>query len=81
MKWVLAERAMRDYRSASSEVQRALDKQLRLLAQNLNHPSIHAEKYDETRGIWQGRVNRSWRFYFSIDGDTYIILAVIAHPK
>jgi hypothetical protein len=30
---------------------------------------------------WQARVNRDWRFYFTIEGDTYIILDIIPHPK
>ena len=34
-----------------------------LLADNLQHPSLHAKKYDESTGLWQARVNRSWRFY------------------
>jgi hypothetical protein len=29
----------------------------------------------------QARVNRNWRFYFTIVSDTYIIEDVIAHPK
>jgi hypothetical protein len=39
------------------------------------------EKYDEARDIWRSRVNRKWRFYFTIAGDTYDIEDVIAHPK
>jgi len=62
-------------------VQKAFDKQVRLLAANLHHPSLHAKKYDEARDIWQARVNRNWRFYFTIAGDTYHIEDVIAHPK
>jgi len=42
---------------------------------------LRAKKYDEARDIWQARINRDWRFYFQIDGDTYIILDVIPHPK
>jgi len=26
-------------------------------------------------------VNRDWRFYFVITGDTYLILNIIPHPK
>jgi len=46
-------------------------------------PSIVArkEKYDESRGIWQARVNRDWRFYFIIAGDVYQLIDVVAHPK
>jgi hypothetical protein len=36
---------------------------------------------DESRDIWQTRVNRDWRFYFTIMGDTYCIEDIISHPK
>lgn len=29
----------------------------------------------------QARVNKDWRFYFTIVNDTYRILKVIPHPK
>jgi len=48
---------------------------------NLRHPSLRAKKYDETRGIWQARVTRDWRFYFTIEGDAYYLLDIISHPK
>ena len=31
--------------------------------------------------MWQARVNRGWRFYFTIEGDTYVIHKLIPHPK
>lgn len=54
---------------------------MRLLLENFRHPSLRTKKYDEPRNIWQARVNRDWRFYFVITGDTYLILNVIPHPK
>ena len=71
----------RDFDAAPSLIQRAFEKQLALLIENLRHPSLHAKKYDEARGIWQARVTRSWRFYFKIDGDTYTLLTIRSHPK
>jgi len=62
-------------------VRKAFFKQVQLLAQNLRHPSLRAKKYDESRDIWQARVNRDWRFYFTIAGDTYVIRDIIPHPK
>lgn len=62
-------------------VRRTFFKQARLLRDNLRHPSIRAKKYDESRDVWQGRVNRDWRFYFLIKEDTYVILEVLPHPK
>jgi len=56
-------------------------KQLGLLQENFRHPSIQTKKYDETNDIWQGRVNRDYRFYFQIVDDEYIIVRIIPHPK
>jgi len=42
---------------------------------------LHAKKYSESLDIWQGRVTRGWRFYFKIEGDEYVILSIIPHPK
>jgi hypothetical protein len=71
----------RDYRKAPPEVQRAFDKQVLLLQQNLGHPSLRAKKYDESRDLWQCRVTRDWRFYFTLEGDTYYLHEIRSHPK
>ncbi len=81
MRHRFAERFTRQYAAAPAEIQRAFDRRLALLLQNLRHPSLRAKKYDETRDIWQARVTREWRFYFKIQGDTYVILSLITHPK
>jgi mRNA interferase RelE/StbE len=66
---------------APSAVRKAFDKQVGLLAENLRHPSLRAKKYDEANDVWQARVTKGWRFYFQIEGETYTILSVRAHPK
>ena len=81
MKIVLSDRAIESLKDAPSNIQRAFEKQLRLLATNLQHPSLRAKKYDESKDLWQARVSRNWRFYFTITNDTYHIEDVIAHPK
>jgi hypothetical protein len=68
-------------KSAPTIVRKAFYKQISLLAENLRHPSLHAKKYDEAQDLWQARVNKDWRFYFVIEGDTCIVLDVIPHPK
>jgi mRNA-degrading endonuclease RelE of RelBE toxin-antitoxin system len=81
MKAAYTGRFRKSYRAATPEIQHAFDRRLELLLGNLRHPSLHAKKYDEARGVWQARVGRAWRFYFLIEGDTYILLDIIAHPK
>lgn len=81
MKVVLSDRSIEALKDAPRNVQRAFDKQLRFLVVNLQHPSLHARKYNESAGLWQARVNKDWRFYFTIAGNTYRIEDVIPHPK
>jgi hypothetical protein len=66
---------------APAAVRKAFFKQVIFLEADLRHPSLKAKKYDEKNDLWQARVNRDWRFYFSIVGDTYIIRDIIPHPK
>jgi mRNA-degrading endonuclease RelE of RelBE toxin-antitoxin system len=75
------ERADKDYAALPSGVRKTFAKQLGCLLNKLTYPSLRAKKYDETNDIWQARVNRSWRFYFVIRGDEYVILSIIPHPK
>ena len=81
MKIVFTPLAAKAATEAPAAVQIALHKQLRFLAENLRHPSLRAKKYDEAQGRWQARVTRDWRFYFRIEGDTYVITEVMPHPK
>jgi mRNA interferase RelE/StbE len=73
--------ATKAFASAPSNVQKAFLKQARFLVENLRHSSLRAKKYDETQDRWQARVNRDWRFYFTIEDDVYLILDIIPHPK
>ena len=74
-------RARRDFADLPSNLKTRTRKQLNLLSDNLRHPSIQAKKYDESNDVWQGRVNRDFRFYFQIVEDDYVIIRIIPHPK
>jgi len=81
MRLQYTDRFRRSHESAPDAVRRAFAKQARHLQQDLRHPSLRAKKYDETRDIWQARVDRSWRFYFVMRGDVCLLLDLISHPK
>ena len=81
MKRQLTAAAVKDYTEAPPAVQKAFDKQVKLLLENSRHPSLRTKKYDESRNVWQTRVNRDWRFYFLIAGETYLILNIISPPN
>jgi len=69
------------YAKAPVVIQKAFDKKLELPLQNLRHPSLRAKKYDERQDLWQARITQDWRFYFTIEGDTYILHSIRSHPK
>ncbi len=77
----LTRRADKEYHRLAPQLRRRVDKQLALLQENLRHPSIDAKKYGGADDVWQGRVNRAYRFYFRIIDDTYRILMIVPHPK
>jgi plasmid maintenance system killer protein len=61
------------WEDASAEVRKAFFKQIKFLERDLHHRSLRAKKYDESQNLWQVRVNKTWRFYFHIVRDTYLI--------
>lgn len=81
MKLFYSSQFERSYADAPARIQKQCIKQIALLKQDLRHPSLRAKKYDESRGLWQGRVNRNWRLYFVIEGDGYHLIDVMPHPK
>ena len=81
MKARYSKRFLQQYANAPAEVQKAFDKQSSLLLENPSHPSLRAKKYDEAIGLWQARVNRTWRFYFTIEGQEYHLHDMKPHPK
>ena len=81
MRHRFTERATYQYWESPLRIQRAFDRRLVFLLRDLRHPSLRAKKYDETGNIWQARITKGRRFYFSIDGEIYIILSITPHPK
>ena len=82
MRLELTKRARKDYDALESRLQTRVDKQLAFLLEDFRHPSLDAKKYVQRgRDVWQDRVDRSYRFYFLIEADVYVILRIIPHPK
>jgi mRNA-degrading endonuclease RelE of RelBE toxin-antitoxin system len=62
MRVIYSDRFRRSYESVPPHIQRAFERRLEFLFQNLRHPSLQAKKYDEARDIWQARVTRGGVF-------------------
>lgn len=69
------------YKKLPLNIQKKTDKQLLLLSQNLRHQSIRAKKIEGFPDVWEGRVDRAYRFAFTIETDTIIILRIGPHDE
>ena len=81
MRFEFSTKAYDEYESFSVELRRTACKQIGHLVKNIRHPSLHAKKYDESIGLWQARINKSWQFYFFVIRDTYYIVSIRKHSK
>jgi mRNA-degrading endonuclease RelE of RelBE toxin-antitoxin system len=73
MRVLFSERFAKSFKYAPEKIQKDFGKQLAHLLKDLRYPSLKAKKYDETRNIWQARVEGGWRF-ISLLKEIYTIL-------
>jgi mRNA-degrading endonuclease RelE of RelBE toxin-antitoxin system len=74
----------RDYEKSPKLVQRQLDRNLEFLLKNSYHPSLGVKK---TKGeimkgytnVFEGRINKNYRFLFLIEPDCYVLLRCGKH--
>ena len=81
MKIKLSEKAIKQYLSLPKSIQKKADKQFAHLLENHKHPSLNIKKYQGFEDLWQGRIDKGYRFYFYIIDPNYIIISIIKHPK
>lgn len=81
MRYVLLEQFSWQLESFPTSVQNKFWKQLAYLLRDIRYPFLYAKKYDESRGVWQARIDENIRFYFLIEKDVYYLLDIKHHPK
>ena len=62
-------------------IQKKARKQFIFLLTDIRHPSLGIKKYQGFEDLWQGRIDKSYRFYFHIMDPECIVISVINHPK
>jgi len=71
-------RALNDF---PGPIKKKLKKQVNYLTKDIRHPSLHAKKFDESLDLWQARVDKGVRFYFTIEENTYVLVDIKYHSK
>jgi len=78
---VITERFARAYAKLPAEVQKRVDKALRLLDEDFRHPGLHAQRIEGGAGIYEARVDRRHRMTYHRDGDRLVMRNVGEHEK
>lgn len=81
MKIRLTEQAGRQFHKLPVNLQKKARKQFAYLLEDFRHPSLNAKKYHGYENLWQGRIDKSYRFYFHIIEPDYVIISIINHLK
>lgn len=81
MPLVFTNRFRRAYQRLPQNVQAKVQKSLRLLDENPRHPSLQVKQIQGVKGIYEGRVDRKYRFSFEFDGDDLILRNVDNHDE
>jgi mRNA-degrading endonuclease RelE of RelBE toxin-antitoxin system len=68
-----------DYSSLPENVKNKADKQLAILIDNPQHPSLHIKKIKGHPNIWEGGITIKYRFTFQIFGETYLLRRIGKH--
>jgi len=81
MRIAFSKKALNDYLELPRELKEKADKQFFLIIKNFRHLSIHAKKYNKVLNLWQGRIDKNFRFFFNIETDVVFVITIIKHPK
>lgn len=70
------ERFKHAFASLPQSIRAKVHKAFLLFQQNPNHPSLHIKRVQGAQGIWEGRIDRQYRFTFHYeerDGKTVCV--------
>ena len=69
------------YSTLPHDVQVKVDRQLKMLLDDMRHPSLHTKKIKGRSGIWEARVDFHYRLTFEIIEDTLFLRVVGNHDE
>ncbi len=76
----ISEKARKKLANLPKPTQKKAYKSFQLLRTDFRHPSLRTRKMSGT-GLFEARIDYHYRFSFSIDGDTILILTTGMHDE
>jgi len=69
----------KDYKKLSATIQNKNDEKIKLLVENLSHPSLRVKKVNKYQNVLEGSINKNYRFLFQITSKGYLFLRIGKH--
>ena len=79
MKLIYTHNFKKDYRLLSTALQNKTEQKIRLLVENISHPSIRVKKVRKYKNILEGTINKNYRILFQLIPDGIIFLRIGKH--
>lgn len=80
MKIIFLEKSKKNYQKLPLKIREKAKKKLILLAENMFHPSLRVKRMGG-KTVWEGSVDRSYRFTFEKENDALIIRTIGPHDE
>lgn len=81
MRFQRTERFKRQYKKLDSEQQNSIKKALRLMSDNIHHPSLRIKLVQGTKKIWEASATMDLRITFNWEEDLIILRNCGEHDK
>ena len=79
MKLIYTNSFKKEYQKLSIPLQNKTDKKLKILVENINHPSLRVKKIQKYRDVLEATINKNYRLLFQITSDGFIFLRIGKH--
>lgn len=81
MKVLLSKKFKKNAEDLPPEIQSKIDKQLRLLSQDIRHPKLHTKKLKGDDNFYSVRVTRQYRILFTFYSEEAWYVLDVGHRK
>lgn len=69
----------KSYKKLPEHIQRKTDRILAYLLNDLMHPSVRSKKIQGVEDVWEGRIDKFYRFTFQIESDEILLRSIGPH--
>ena len=79
MKLIYTHSFKKDFRQLPVTLQNKTEQKIRLLIENISHPSLRVKKVRKYKNVLEGTINKNYRILFQLTSDGIIFLRIGKH--